>query len=68
MQENFSITIFNWKIFDQICSKILNDNLYAVGMGCMKYGDEYKEGEEFAKNHLRYLCKNGMAIIIGKVL
>lgn len=36
-------------------------------MGCMKYGNKYKEGERFEKNHFRYECKNGMVDIIGKI-
>ncbi|VDM92326.1 unnamed protein product [Litomosoides sigmodontis] len=34
-------------------------------MGCIKNGIRYKEGEQFAKNHLRYECKNGMVTITG---
>uniref|UniRef100_A0A0R3RRR7 Dynactin subunit 6 n=1 Tax=Elaeophora elaphi TaxID=1147741 RepID=A0A0R3RRR7_9BILA len=44
-----------------------NNNIqyYTKRMGCTKYGNSYKEGEQFAINHLRYECKNGMVDIIG---
>ncbi|KAL3991011.1 hypothetical protein ACH3XW_34130 [Acanthocheilonema viteae] len=44
-----------------------NNNIqyYTTKMGCMKYDNKYAEGEQFAKNHLRYECKNGMVVIVG---
>ncbi|VDP20302.1 unnamed protein product [Onchocerca flexuosa] len=44
-----------------------NDNIqyYKKRIGCMKYGNKYEEGENFAKNHLRYECKNGIVDIVG---
>ncbi|KAI1730541.1 hypothetical protein Ddc_03244 [Ditylenchus destructor] len=33
--------------------------------GCTKQGKEYKEGDTFSQNHLRYKCSNGIADITG---
>jgi hypothetical protein len=37
----------------------------AVSNGCTKNGKEYKEGEEFQQNHLRYQCEKGQVKILG---
>lgn len=42
-----------------------NIQYYATASSCMKYGNKYKEGEQFAANHLRYECHQGMVDIIG---
>lgn len=44
-----------------------NNNIqyYTTAIGCVKYGKKHKEGEKFARNHLRYECKNGIVDIIG---
>uniref|UniRef100_A0A7E4ZTJ9 DUF3421 domain-containing protein n=1 Tax=Panagrellus redivivus TaxID=6233 RepID=A0A7E4ZTJ9_PANRE len=37
----------------------------SVANGCTKNGKEYKEGEEFQQNHLKYKCENGITKILG---
>jgi hypothetical protein len=38
---------------------------YAKRSGCTKAGKEYKEGEEFTANHLKYKCTGGAVDIVG---
>jgi translation initiation factor IF-1 len=37
----------------------------AKGDGCTRRGKEYKEGETFQENHLKYKCVNGIVDITG---
>ena len=37
----------------------------AQSNGCTKNGKEYKEGEEFKQNHLKYQCEHGQVKILG---
>jgi len=37
----------------------------AKGSGCARRGKEYKEGDKFQENHLKYECKNGIVDITG---
>ncbi|CAG9530398.1 unnamed protein product, partial [Cercopithifilaria johnstoni] len=32
---------------------------------CIRFGSKYKDGEQFAINHLRYECKDGTVNILG---
>lgn len=40
---------------------------YAKRASCTKAGKDYKEGEEFTANHLKYKCVNGAVDIVGEL-